>query len=125
MTQQRDTVIVVDDSDEIRDLLTQLLEDEGYRVLAVEDGETALIMARRARPSLITLDLALPGENGEEVLRQLKADPETSGIPVLVVSGTDDAAERLRAAGAGGVLAKPFPLDEMQRLARALIAEGR
>jgi CheY-like chemotaxis protein len=115
------TVIVVDDSDEVRDILTQLLEGEGYKVLPVEDGETALLMTRRVRPALITLDIHLPREDGHEILRRLKANPDTSAIPVLVVSGQADLLELGDRLGADAILAKPFDLADMQRLVSSLI----
>ncbi len=114
-------VIVVDDSDEVRDVLTMLLEGEGFRVLPVEDGESALIMARRARPALITLDIRLPGEDGAEVLRRLKSDPDTSDIPVIVLSGQDNMGEIGESLGADGVLGKPFELEDVQNLVRSLM----
>lgn len=115
------TVIVVDDSDEVRDILTQLLEGEGYKVLPVEDGETALLMTKRVQPALITLDIHLPREDGHEILRRLKADPATSSIPVLVVSGQANLPELGDRLGADGILAKPFDLTDMQRLVSSLI----
>lgn len=115
------TVIVVDDSDEVRDVLTQLLEGEGYKVLPVEDGETALLMTKRVQPALITLDIHLPREDGHEILRRLKADPATSSIPVLVVSGQANLPELGDRLGADGILAKPFDLTDMQRLVSSLI----
>lgn len=119
--QDRRTVIVVDDSDQIRDVLTLLLEGEGYRVLPVEDGETALMMTKLLSPALITLDIGLPGEDGTQILRRLKADPETSDIPVIVVSGQPYMFEPDGSVEADGVLSKPFELDDMQQLVSALI----
>ena len=119
--EERRTVIVVDDSDEIRDVITLLLEQEGYKVLPVEDGETALMMSKRLLPALITLDLGLPGQNGQEILRRLKSDPETSVIPVLVVSGQADVQHLLGDCGADAILGKPFDIDEMQRIVSSLI----
>ncbi len=118
------TVIVVDDSDEIRDVLTLILEDEGYRVLPVEDGATALMMSKRIHPALITLDLGLPNEDGTQILRQLKSDPHTSTIPVLVVTGRPNVGEQERDLGADAVLLKPFELTEIQDLITKLVNCG-
>lgn len=118
---QHPTIIVVDDSDEIRDVLTLALEAEGYRVLAVEDGETALVMTRRLLPALVTLDVQLPRENGGEILRRLKADPATSGIPVLVITARADAREIGLGDRADGFLPKPFDIEEMRRLVDSLV----
>ncbi len=119
------TVIVVDDSDEIRDVLTLMLESEGYRVLPVEDGETALLMTKRVQPALITLDIRLPREDGGEVLRQLKADPHTAAIPVIVITGQSDLKDSVLRDGADGVLMKPFDLEEMQDLVHLLASQVR
>lgn len=119
------TVIVVDDSDDIRDVLTLMLEAEGYKVLPVEDGETALLMTKRIQPAFITLDIRLPREDGAEILRHLKSDPETSAIPVLVITGQSNLREEVLASGADGVLMKPFELEEMQRLVRTLVPQAR
>lgn len=117
----RRTVIVVDDSDQIRDVLTLLLEGEGYQVLPVEDGETALIMTKLLSPALITLDLGLPGEDGAKILGRLKADPDTSHIPVVVVSGQPNMPTLQGSPAPDGILTKPFELDDVQRLVSELI----
>ncbi|MBA2364376.1 MAG: response regulator [Chloroflexia bacterium] len=118
---KRRTVIVVDDSDQIRDVLTLLLEGEGYRVLPVEDGETALMMTKLLNPALITLDLGLPGEDGAQILRRLKTDPETSHIPVVVVSGQTNMPAIEGSFAPEGILTKPFELDDIQKLVSDLI----
>lgn len=121
MPDDQRTVIVVDDSDEIRDVLTLLLEDEGYRVLPVEDGATALLMTRRFNPSLITLDIGLPHEDGREILRQLKSAPDTRSIPVIVVTGQENAREQIQLLGADGILLKPFELHDVRALVGSLL----
>lgn len=118
MSSSQPTVIVVDDSDEIRDTLTMMLEADGFRVLPVEDGTTALTMSKHIHPVLITLDMNLPGENGQEVLRKLKRDPETSAIPVLIISGQQSAIDQ--DAGDAALL-KPFDLNEMEVIVRRLV----
>ncbi len=120
----RPTVIVVEDSDEVRDVLTFLLEEEGYNVLPIEDGETALVMCRRVRPALVTLDIGLPGPDGREVLRRLKADPETSSIPVLVLTGMDELVASVTEQGADAVLVKPVDLNDLRRAMAALLGRG-
>ncbi len=118
---ERRTVIVVDDSDQIRDVLTLLLEGEGYQVLPVEDGETALMMTKLLSPALITLDLGLPGEDGAQILWKLKSDPATSHIPVVVVSGQPNMPVLEGSLAPDGVLTKPFDLNDVQQLVSELI----
>ncbi len=100
------TVLVVDDDPATRELMRRLLEKEGLRVLAAADGTSAVSMARRDRPSIITLDILMPDVDGWTTLAALKADPDTADIPVVIVSMTDD--RRLgHALGACDYLVKP------------------
>jgi CheY-like chemotaxis protein len=106
------TVLVIDDDPAIVDVLEIALEDEGYRVLAAVDGE-ALQVAHDLQPNLILLDIMMPGMDGVEVSRRLRADPATAGIPIVVMSAQD----RLRATAAlmpiDDRLPKPFTLDRL------------
>ncbi|MDQ3856049.1 MAG: response regulator [Chloroflexota bacterium] len=116
------TVMVVEDSDHVRDVLTLFLEDEGYKVVPVENGEDALLMGKRLLPALITLDLGLPHLDGREILSRLRSDPETAGIPVLIVSAqltTElEAWTNQRVAYVG----KPFEFTEIQRKVEDLLS---
>ena len=106
------TVLVIDDDPSIVDFLEMALEDEGYRVLASVDGE-ALQLAQDLQPNVILLDIMMPGMDGVEVSRRLRADPLTAGIPIVVMSAQD----RLRATAAlmpiDDRLPKPFALDRL------------
>jgi two-component system alkaline phosphatase synthesis response regulator PhoP len=107
------SILVVEDSDEIRDLLGLVLEAEGYRVVALEDGREVVETARELRPALITLDLALPGKDGWEIVRELQDDTETGDIPILVISAYTrelDAPLRRRVAR---VISKPFYITQV------------
>ncbi|MEX1050551.1 MAG: response regulator, partial [Gemmatimonadales bacterium] len=83
-------VLVVDDDPRARDLLGRMLAKEGFRVIAAEDGASALTLARSERLAVITLDIMMPGMDGFEVLRALKRDPATRDIPVIMVSVLDE-----------------------------------
>jgi CheY-like chemotaxis protein/anti-sigma regulatory factor (Ser/Thr protein kinase) len=78
--------LVIDDQEEARDLLRRTLEGDGFEVRTAESGEEGLALARELAPCVITLDVMMPGMDGWEVLRRLKADPETQHIPVVMVS---------------------------------------
>ena len=80
------TVLVVEDDEAVSSLLVALLEDRGYAAVPAMDGRSAIELARKLAPHLITLDLALPGTDGHEVLENLKANPQTRDIPVVVIS---------------------------------------
>src|SRR6266540_4128888 len=79
-------IVVVEDNQDINDLLSSILEEEGYRVVPVTDGRQVVDAARENQPDLITLDLALPGKDGWAIARELQEDPSTEHIPILVIS---------------------------------------
>ena len=118
------TVVVVDDTPELLDLIDSLLTDEGYRVVPCRDATRALETIARERPDLVMLDLRMSGVDEWEVLDALKADRATADIPVIVCSGAVDelqgAEERLRALGCD-ILIKPFDIDDLiARVERAV-----
>lgn len=108
-------VLVVDDEAGNRHLLRDLLEAQGYVVSEAEDGPTALDLASRLSPHVVLLDVMMPGPDGIEVCRRLKAHPATAPIPVLLVSALSDRDDRLRGieAGASDFLSKPIDLDDV------------
>jgi PAS domain S-box-containing protein len=83
-------VMVVEDDEMSRELLTITLSEAGYRVAAVSSGREALLLARELKPSVITLDIMLPGVSGWDILKNLKHDSATSDIPILVISMNDE-----------------------------------
>ena len=104
------TILLVDDEPTIRVLVRAALEGTGYRLLEAADGVSALQLARRERPDLVLLDIALPRLSGLEVCRRLKEDPATAAMPIFLLTGFVQKAERRAAeeAGAQGFIAKPF-----------------
>ena len=94
-------VLVVDDADAIRALIKVNLELEGYDVRAAADGLQALEVLGEWRPDVITLDVVMPRLDGFETLERLRGDPVTAGIPVVVVTGRAQAADRGRGCGGG------------------------
>jgi putative two-component system response regulator len=111
-------ILVVDDERAVLRVLERLLVAEGYEVVLAEDGERALALAWSGRIDTVLLDMRMPGMNGLEVCRSLRADPRTTHTPVLFVTGAADGAFRREAlqAGASDFVAKPF--DEVELLAR-------
>ncbi|MCC6175056.1 MAG: response regulator [Chloroflexi bacterium] len=119
------SILVVEDSDEIRELLGLVLEAEGYRVVTLEDGRDVVSTAHELRPSLITLDLALPGKDGWAIVRELQDDPETLDIPILVISAYTrelDAPLRRRVAR---VISKPFYINQVVTEVEDILAGRR
>ena len=92
-----DIILVVDDHTDSRLALTRLLRYEGYPAIAASSGGEALRAARRCRPSLVIMDHLMPDMTGLDVLRRLKADPATAGIPVLFYTATSPAESRAQA----------------------------
>ncbi len=115
------TVLVVEDSDVIRRVISLILEGEGYNVVTTDRGDDALALARQEQPAAVTLDLNLPDSDGRDVLRQLKGDASTTEIPVIVVSAFVEGLSADDCRRADDVIAKPFDLDDfLGRVGRAV-----
>lgn len=109
------TVLVVEDDAGIRALYRAVLRMRGHVVVEVERGDEALLEARACHPSVVVLDLGLPGLDGLQVLKQLKADPTLRNVPVIVSTAWDDTATVTEAldSGAHDYVRKPFVPDEL------------
>jgi signal transduction histidine kinase len=116
-------LLVVDDDPINVELLCDLLEALDYRVAGALGGEAALLAARERKPDLVLLDVMMPGMNGYEVCRRLKADPATSGIPVVFVTALSDSEDKVEAIEAGGddFLTKPFNRSILVARVRSLL----
>ena len=110
MTGQTYSILVVDDNEMNRDLLTRRLERQGYQVTTAVGGQEALDVWRREEFSLVLLDIMLPVINGYQVLEQMKADQKSSHIPVIITTALDEADGKARCIelGADDYLTKPF-----------------
>ncbi|HUB89428.1 MAG TPA: response regulator [Dyella sp.] len=119
--------LVVDDSPTIRAVLGKMLEQEGYGVQKAADGESALELAKTEQPELIFLDIVLPGINGFAVLRALRHDPLTRHIPIVMISGNQQATEQfyVQRFGADDFIKKPFGLREVQQSIDQLVRAER
>ena len=116
-------VLVAEDDEEMRQLLVLTLEnDERYELTLAIDGEEALALARSLKPDVLLLDVMLPKKTGFEVCRELKADPGTADIAVVILTGLDKESdwELAREAGANHYFVKPFSptalLDKIEEL---------
>jgi CheY-like chemotaxis protein len=96
------TIMVVEDNEASRDALSRRLARRGYRIVLAVDGLEAVSIGRSVRPDLILMDLGLPGIDGWEATRQLKSDPATSQIPIIVLSAHAMTNDRDQALAAGG-----------------------
>jgi adenylate cyclase len=112
---QQGKILLVDDMPNDLKLLTTALTKHGYEIVSALEGATALSKARDEKPDLILLDIRLPGMDGYEVCKRLKADAVTRDIPVLFVSSVSDAQGKVKAFEVGGVdyITKPVQAEEM------------
>lgn len=110
-----DRILVVDDEPEIVALVTYHLAKTGYRISTAAAGQDALDIARRERPSLVVLDLMLPGMSGFDVLEQLRTDDSTRDVAVLMLTARREEPDRIRglSLGADDYLTKPFSPQEL------------
>lgn len=118
-----DIVLVVDDVPENIALLNDALDEAGYTVLVATGGEAALTLAARALPDIVLLDAVMPGLDGFEVARRLKADPDTAPIPIVFMTGLTETEHVVAAFGAGGTdyVTKPIrPKEVLARIAAHL-----
>jgi CheY-like chemotaxis protein len=118
-------ILVVDDSATIVALLSRMLRQNDYVVLEASDAEQGLEIARGETPDLIFLDIVLPGMDGFAALRQLRRDPYTRDIPVIMISGNEQATEQfyVHRIGADDFMKKPFSRPEVfARIERLLDA---
>ncbi len=121
------TVLIVDDQALNVDVLEQELAAAGYRTVAARGGEAAIALAREAAPDLILLDVMMPGIDGYETCRRLKADVATQQIPVIFLTALKETFEKVRAFGLGAVdyVTKPFESEELLARVGAHVALRR
>ena len=123
----KSTVLVVDDTPAGRETLEALLFSDAYDLHFANDGIQALQAAATLRPDLILLDVMMPGIDGFEVCRRLRADPELTHIPVIMVTALDDRASRLQGieSGADDFVSKPFDSGELRARVRTITRLNR
>ena len=119
---ERQRVLVIEDDQPIRDWLTYVLNDFGYEATATDSVVGAAALARRLQPCVILLDLGLPYRSGASLLAELKAEPDTMPIPVIVVSAMPEVLTDERRGMAAAVLSKPV---QVEALLDAIRAAGR
>ena len=116
-------ILVVDDEPDIVALVVYHLAKAGYRVSSAATGPDAVAVAKRERPSLIVLDLMLPGMSGFDVLREIRNDPDTVGVAVLMLTARKDEPDRIKGLtlGADDYLTKPFSPQELVLRVQAIL----
>ncbi|MEY3866531.1 MAG: hypothetical protein RLZZ338_422 [Cyanobacteriota bacterium] len=112
---ERNTILIVDDNQTNLDVLFDLLKNNGYKVLVATDGESAIEQTEYVLPDLIILDVMMPGINGFETCRLLKADPEKKDIPIIFMTALSDTTDKVKGFKSGAVdyITKPFQYEEV------------
>ena len=115
--------MVVEDERDIARMVEYNLKKEGYRPVLVQDGSYAALTAAREKPDLILLDLMLPGLDGLEVCRRLKADARTSRIPIIMLTAKGEESDKVLGLGLGAddYVTKPFSLKELLARVQAVL----
>jgi CheY-like chemotaxis protein len=117
-------ILVVDDDEDIRAIVAMALDCMGYSVEVAADGLVASrLLFEGFRPSLVLLDLMMPGMDGERLLAIMRQNPDTAEIPVVIMSGNRATPEKAAELDAQGYLIKPFDLDELARTAARVITQ--
>ena len=109
------SVLIIDDNPDNLRLLTEVLTEKGYKVRPAPSGSLALKSVRSTLPDLVLLDVKMPGMDGYEVCRRLKADKKTRDVPVIFISAMAEVADKIKGFGVGGVdyITKPFQHEEV------------
>ena len=120
MNMEKDSILLVEDEDRDRQLITTALEREGYEVLAVPSGEEGLAALDSFRPDLVLLDLMLPGVDGLTVCRQIRSRQD---VPVIMITGRDEEVDKVVGLelGADDYITKPYGVRELVARVRAML----
>ena len=118
-------ILVVDDQEDLRGVLHDLLIGSGYTVIEVADGEAGVAKAKSDRPDLILMDIQMPVIDGYEATRRIKVDPDLNPIPIVAVSSfaMKGDEEKARAAGCDHYVTKPYSPMQLLRLIRGLLGD--
>ena len=114
-------ILVVDDEQAVRSLVADFFTPLGYQVITTEDGNEALELAVREAPDVILLDVIMPGLDGTEVCKVLRANEKTADIPVIMMTGFAGAVIDVSQSAADDLVLKPFMLSDLLKRVRAII----
>jgi len=120
------TILYVEDNEFNRKIVRQLLAQTKYTLREAVDGESGVRTAQEQPPDLILMDVQLPKMSGLDATRQLRADPRTAAVPIIVITSyaMSGDAEKAKAAGATGYLAKPYSPRDLLAKIREIVPEG-
>src|SRR3984957_9156427 len=113
-------ILIVDDEPDERFLIRRMFERAGHEVVEADNGAAALDIVRESPPDLVVTDMMMPVMDGAELIRRLRCEPATAGIPILVASSDSHLA-----VGADAVIAKPYSWRRLAEVADAMLRNGR
>ncbi len=114
-------ILIVDDDDKVTTLLERFLSSRKYLVTAINESSKAIQTAKSLHPDLIILDIMMPPPDGFTLTRMLRADPNFSRTPILIITALDNSNSKATTFGANDYLTKPFDLDELVSRIEALL----
>lgn len=117
-------VVIVEDDKNFASILQDYAKQHGYKSILVHEGDTAFDTIKSSQPDAVILDIMLPGKDGWQILKELKRDAETSGIPVHLMSAGDAAVNRVRKEGAISFLKKPINTEVLDKLFKDMAAKS-
>jgi DNA-binding response OmpR family regulator len=117
------TILVADDDVGILEALDMIFSDAGYAVKVAPNGQVALDLVHQSLPDLILLDLMMPIATGWDVMREVRADPRSKDVPVIILSADHNVAKKAAALQADDYCAKPFDVDEVVTKVEQLLGE--
>ncbi|OGR53612.1 MAG: DNA-binding response regulator [Desulfobacula sp. RIFOXYB2_FULL_45_6] len=123
----KETILIVDDEEDIIELIQYNLKNEGYSILTADAGEQAIKIAKQARPDLIVLDLMLPGMDGLEVTRYLRSNEQTRDLPIVILTAKGEESDIITGLelGANDYISKPFSPKVLTARIRAILRRRR
>jgi len=118
-------ILVIEDQEDLRGVLRDLLTSSGYIVIEAADGASGIAMAKSDRPSVILMDIQMPVMDGYEAIRQIKADPNLTSTPIVAVSSfaMKGDEEKARAAGCDEYVTKPYSPIQLLRMIRGYLVD--
>ena len=125
---QLEQILLVDDNTTNLQILHQTLDGRGYRLLIAKNGESALAITHEVKPSLILLDIMMPGVDGYDICQQLKSDPEFADTPIIFLTGKDRSDDMGRSFRSGGdmFIKKPFSCERLLEIVNiVLVSTGK
>ncbi len=119
---EKKTIFIVDDDQSILDVLTIILAGEEYSVVPISNKKVLFQKLEKQKPNLILLDLVIAGSSGKEIIEELKSNPKTEKIPVIILSALAEINSIAKSTGADDYLSKPFEIDTLvSKVAKYLV----